>query len=97
MDQNYYKTQRRDCWEIISAVFLLAAMGLVCLLLFRDNNMPISITTVWNMLIRITQHFQLIAVVLLPVYIALMVFGAAVGGLMLGGLLKKGLRYYRRR
>jgi len=64
--------------NIIETVFLIIAVFCICLLL-KDNIMPLSINSVWHYFIsHWGKHFHIVAVGLLPIYVALMVFGTAI-------------------
>lgn len=76
------------------------AGGLICLslmtwvmyqLLLRDDIFPLSISAVQMSINHWASHWHVLAVGLLPVYVAFVFFGAAICGLLFGSVLQKWL------
>ena len=80
---------KRHILNLGEALCLMAAVYLICYLLRQDNIAPISIDSAWAYINHWAKHFHVIAVGLLPVYVALMVFGTAVFGIFLGATLQR--------
>jgi len=90
------REQKRTIRERIDttrAICLVLAVLAICYLLYSDALFPCSISTVWETISRFVRvpHFQLVTVGLLPVYVALMVFGAAFFGAFAGGYIIRAL------
>ena len=83
---------KRHSLNIIEAICLIIAVYFVCYLLRQDNILPISINAVWLHISHWAKHFKVLAVGLLPIYVALMVFGTAIIGIRLGSALQRWLR-----
>jgi len=58
-------------------------------MLRQDAVFPISINSAWYCFSHWARHFHVIAVALLPVYVALMVFGTATIGIYLGSAIQR--------
>lgn len=94
------KCTLKECIGATRAVCLVLAVLVSCYLLYTDAMLPCSINTVWervNHFVRIPHfHFQVVTVGLLPVYVALMVFGAAFLGAFAGECVIQALSRWRR-
>ena len=73
----------------LELICLIAAVFLTSYFLFQDDVLPISISSVWSSINHWARHFHVLAVALLPVYVALMVFGMATIGVFLGSALQR--------
>ncbi len=60
-------------------------------MLREDTLFPMSIDSAWGYFNHLARHFHIIAVGLLPVYVALMVFGTAIGAMYLGSVIQRWL------
>lgn len=84
------KTQER--FNIGGVICLFATIWLMYQLLLCDDIFPLSITAVQLSINHWAHHWHVLAVGLLPVYVALVFFGAAVCGLIFGSVLHNWLR-----
>ncbi len=80
---------KRHTLNIGEGICLIAAVYFICYLLRQDDILPISISSVWSYISHFAKHFHVIAVGLLPVYVALMVFGTAILGIYLGSAIQR--------
>jgi len=67
---------------------LITTSYLVCYLLL-EGILPFSISHIYNYLVQWVGPWHVLAVGLIPVYMALMIFGAAVVGIYLGSALQR--------
>ncbi|MEO8963724.1 MAG: hypothetical protein ABI370_03545 [Gammaproteobacteria bacterium] len=86
---NKRKINTRHTLNLGEAVCLVAAVYFICYVLRQDDILPISINSAWCCISHFTKHFHVLAVGLLPVYVALMVFGTAIFGIYLGSALQR--------
>jgi hypothetical protein len=71
--------------------------GIICLilgiciisLLLRDNLLPFSIPVVLSKISHFLRHWHVLAVGLLPIYVALMIFGTGILALYFGSALQR--------
>lgn len=94
------KPIERD-WSLdaASALCLVVTVFLICYVLYSDSILPFSINAVWeclNRYVNCSYQFQLVTVGLLPVYVAMMIFGAACVGLLAGYAFRALVRRLRR-
>lgn len=68
---------------------MIAAVYVICYMLSQDDIFPMSIDAAWAYISHWARHFHVLAVGLLPVYVALMVFGTAIAGMYLGSTLQR--------
>ncbi len=80
---------KRHTLNFCEAACLFVAVYVICYMLRHDNVFPMSINSVWYWFSHWTRHFHVIAVALLPVYVALMVFGTAIIGIYLGSAIQR--------
>ena len=66
-----------------------AVYGLYALLL--NNILPFSIGSALSSIGHWSNHWHILAVALMPIYLAFMIFGTVVAGIYLGGALQRGL------
>ena len=83
------KMNKRNLLNLGEALCLAGAVYFICHVLRQDNIVPISISSVWAYISHWAKHFHVIAAGLLPVYVALMVFGTAIGSLYLGSAIQR--------
>lgn len=76
---------------------LILAVCFICTVLIQDELAPASISAMLSALGHWARHWHVLAIGLLPVYIALMVFGTAVVGIYLGSVLHRWLAMVLRR
>src|SRR5579862_6125110 len=74
--------------------FVLIAVSSICYLLYQCKNGPFSIHSIASSLHRCAPGHHILVIGLLPVYVALIVFGSALFGIYLGSLIQ---RYIARR
>jgi uncharacterized membrane protein YfhO len=84
----------RHTLNFCEAMGLFAAVYVTLYLLSQDNVFPMSINSAWVCFNRWAHHFHLIAVALLPVYVALMVFGTATIGIYLGSAIQRWMKVF---
>ncbi len=75
--------------SFFEAVCLIAAIYVICHLLRQDDIFSISINSAWVWFSHLSPHFHVVAVALLPVYVALMIFGTAILAMFLGSRLQR--------
>lgn len=63
---------------------LIGVFYLICYFLIHDVVTPISISSVLSSINHWTKHWHVLAVGLLPIYVALMIFGTAIMGVYFG-------------
>lgn len=88
---NKRNLNKRHSLNAIEVICLIAAIYWVCSMLGGDFEL-ISINSVWSNLTLSLRHFHVIAVGLLPVYVALMVFGTAIVSVYLGSAIQRWLK-----
>ena len=71
-------------YTLCEIVCLFAAVYFICYILRQDGVFPISIGSAWYCISHWVRHFHVVAVALLPIYVAFMVFGTAAVGIYLG-------------
>jgi hypothetical protein len=74
---------------ICETVGLFTAIGIICYILRRNTPLPVSIDSAWNYFSHLAKHFHVIAAALLPVYVALMIFGTAALGMYVGSFIQR--------
>lgn len=79
----------RYTFNLCESICLLLAVYSICYILSQDDVFPISISYAWSCFSHWAKHFHIIAVALLPVYVALMVFGTAIVGVYLGSAMQR--------
>lgn len=82
---------KKHTLKIGEAICLIGAIYFICYMLSHDHVFPISINSVWHWISHGIPHFRALAVGLLPVYVALMIFGSAVLAVYLGAILQRWL------
>ncbi|HSW93822.1 MAG TPA: hypothetical protein VLJ15_05625 [Gammaproteobacteria bacterium] len=80
---------KRHTVTICEAVCLLLAIGVTCYVLCENEMSPVSIDSAWNYFSHWARHFHVIAVALLPVYVALVIFGTATLCAWLGSIVRR--------
>jgi hypothetical protein len=83
------KNMKKQTVNLGSIVCLLVAVYFVYGALLQDGLIPASISTVWEHFRHWAKHFRVLAVALLPVYVALMVFGTSIVGIYLGSAIQR--------
>ncbi|EKD53673.1 MAG: hypothetical protein ACD_60C00162G0028 [uncultured bacterium] len=86
---NRRDTHKQHILNLGEALCLAAAVYFICYILSQGNIVPISINSVWSYISHWAKHFHMLAVGLLPIYVALMVFGTAMIGICLGSALQR--------
>lgn len=81
------KIKKRSPFNIGGIIFLIIAVYLICTILICDDCMPISISSMSSYFNHWVKHWHFLAVGLLPIYVSLMIFGAALFGICLGSVL----------
>lgn len=81
------KINRRSSLNLGAILCLIVAVYLICYFLIRDALAPISISSMLSSFNHWARHWHVLAVGLLPIYIALMVFGTAIVGVYFGSAL----------
>lgn len=83
---------KRDQFNLGGILFLIAAVCLMCYMLLKGNSfLPCSINSVLSSMNHCARHWHIIVVGLLPVYVALMLFGTAISSIYLGSALQRWL------
>jgi len=77
---------RRASLSVIMCIFMVT---LICYLLSEDNLFFISIDVLWSKISNYSDNSRIIAVGLLPIYVGLMIFGAAGLSFYLSALLRR--------
>jgi len=85
---------KRHTLNICEAACLLIAIGIICYVLWQSELSPASIDSAWNCFSHWTRHFHVIAAALLPVYVALMVFGTAAISVYLGSAIPRWINQF---
>jgi uncharacterized membrane protein YbhN (UPF0104 family) len=78
------KINRRSSLNLGGILCLVAAVYLICTILIRDAIAPISISSMLSSFNHWAKHWHVLAVGLLPIYVALMIFGTAIVGIYFG-------------
>jgi len=78
------KMNRRSSLNLGGVLFLIAAVYLICTILICDAIAPISISSMLSSFNHWARHWHVLAVGLLPIYVALMIFGTAIMGVYFG-------------
>jgi hypothetical protein len=90
---NFVLTKRtktkRYTLSVCEGICLIAAVYVICYMLRQDDIFPMSINSAWAYFSHWAKHFHVLAVGLLPVYVALMVFGTASVGIYLGSAIQR--------
>lgn len=68
---------------------LLILVFIICRILLQDDILPFSIGSVQTSMNHWIKHWHIVAVGLLPVYVGLVFFGAALCGLFFGSALQR--------
>ncbi|MDX1900471.1 MAG: hypothetical protein SFW66_00530 [Gammaproteobacteria bacterium] len=78
-------------WRVFrySDIICFIVVLLICFLLYRSDAVPISIDVVWDFILKCLNGSKLLTVGLMPVYVALMIFGAAALGIFLVTIVKR--------
>ncbi len=82
----------------LSTIISLCAMSFIAYyILVCDNvfNASVSAIIAWSHQLSMNKHLAVLA--LIPIYIAVIIFGAALLGIYLGGLLQAIIKSYKRR
>jgi len=82
--------------SICEGVCLIAVVYVICYMLLQDDVFPTSIDSTWAYFSHWARHFHILAVGLLPVYVALMVFGTAAMGVYVGSAIQRWFVQLRR-
>ncbi len=92
---NKRNMNKRHSLNVMEAICLVVALYIICCVLGGDY-MPISISSVWSSLTlsHWARHWHVLAAGLLPVYVALMVFGTAIASLYFGSALHRWLKQF---
>lgn len=85
---------KRHALTICEAVCLLTAICAICYMLRQNELSPVSIDSAWNCFSHWARHFHVIAAALLPIYVALMVFGTAAIGAYLGSAIHRWINQF---
>ncbi len=83
------KINKRSSVNLGGILCLVAAVYLICYFLIRDAVTPISINSMILSLNHWSNHWRVLAVGLMPIYIALMLFGTAMLGIYFGSFLHR--------
>jgi branched-subunit amino acid ABC-type transport system permease component len=76
-------------------IIALAAVGImVYYLLLRDSNMPFSINAMVHTFDHWIRHWHVLVVGIVPIYIALMIFGAGIIGMYLGNVVQRWICHF---
>lgn len=76
--------KKRHSLSIGSAIFLVVIVYFICRLLLLEDILPFSIDSVQASMNHWVKHWHIVAVGLLPVYVALVFFGATLCGIFFG-------------
>jgi hypothetical protein len=85
---------KRDSLNLGAIICSVAAVYILYYLLLEDKPFPFSITSVLGGVNHWLRHWHVLVVGLLPVYLALMVFGTSMMGLYVGGALQRWLTHF---
>lgn len=79
------KINKKSTFNLGGMLFLIISVYLICYILISDDVAPFfSIGSVSTSFSHWAQHWHVLAVGLLPIYVALMIFGAALLGICFG-------------
>ena len=81
--------KKRNSLNLGGFICLVAAVYILYYLLLRDNMMPLSIYSVLSSINHWAKDWHVIVIGLLPIYLALMVFGTAMLGVYLGTAIQR--------
>lgn len=81
------KVHKRSSLNLGAILCLVTAVLLITNILIWDALAPISISSMLTSFNHWTRHWHVLAVGLLPIYIALMIFGTAIAGVYFGSAL----------
>ncbi len=84
---------KRYTLSVFEAVCLITAVYVICYMLYQDAISPMSINSAWIYFSHWARHFHVLAVGLLPVYVALMIFGTASVGIYLGSAIQRWVKH----
>jgi hypothetical protein len=83
-------------FNIGGIVGALLVVSIICEMLLRDKIPLLSINTMQSMMNHWAMHWHIIAIGVLPVYVALIFFSASIVGLFLGSTLQHWLmRFFK--
>lgn len=80
---------KRQTLNLGGIIFLVVAIYLIYYVLLHDKVLPFSISSVVSNINHLTRNWHILVVGLMPVYIALMIFGAAIIGIYLGSAFQR--------
>lgn len=81
---------KRQYINLGGIIFLVTAVVLIySLLLAEDELVPFSIRGVLSSINRITSHWHVLVAGLLPIYLAVVIFGTAILGVSFGSAIQK--------
>lgn len=75
--------------SIFEGLCLVVVLYFISYMLLQDDIFPTSIDSTWTYFTHLARHFHILAVGLLPVYVALMIFGTAATGVYLGSAIQQ--------
>jgi hypothetical protein len=78
------KINTKSSLNLGGVLCLIGAVYLICYILICDVVTPISISAMLSSFNRWARHYHVLAVGLLPIYVALMIFGTAMLGVCFG-------------
>ncbi len=81
--------QKRNTFNIGGLICLIILVYLMYGILLESEMLPFSISAVYTMLNHWVKHWHVLVVGLLPVYVALTFFGAALLGIFFGTRLQR--------
>ncbi len=87
------KINKRYTLSVCEGICLIAAVYVICYMLCQDTISPMSINSAWVYFSHWARHFHVLAVGLLPVYVALMIFGTATVGIYLGSAIQRWTKF----
>lgn len=85
------KNNRLPSGKVGSMICLLVGVYLMYGILLQSNLLPFSIGSVLSLMNHWAKHWPILVIGLLPIYVALMLFGSAIGGLYVGSALQRWL------
>jgi len=84
--------QKKHTVNIGGLICLIVTVFLIYLLLIKDKLLSLSISSISVLTSHMTKHWHVLAVGLIPVYLALIIFGAAIVSLYLGSNLQRWIK-----
>ncbi len=78
------KINKKSPFNLGGILCLVASIYLICHILIYDNFLPISISSMTVQFSHWAKNWHFLAVGLLPIYVAFMIFGAAIIGAYVG-------------